>query len=68
MSNTVDLGALINAVVTAMDYAWEFMRYPIFQFGIFTYNVFSLTVAFVIGNLLIDIIDDYDDERIHFND
>ena len=29
--NTVDLGALINAVVTVMDYAWNFMRYPIFQ-------------------------------------
>lgn len=65
MTDTVDLGALINFVVTVMDYAYDFMRYPIFHFGIFTYNAFSLTVAFVIGNLLIDILDDYDDEREH---
>lgn len=65
MTDTVDLGALINFVVTLMDYAYDYMRYPIFQFGIFTYNAFSLTVAFVIGNLLVDILDDYDDDREH---
>lgn len=65
MNGTVDLGALINTLLLCIDDVWHYINTPFLTLGIFTFSIFNILVAFVIADLLIDIIDDYDDEREH---